>query len=74
MKNPKQVVREGLGRPVCGRVTARAVALTSVLGSAVALWALPAAALAVSQLPRLPFGCLAQVGVDHGSTVVRCHR
>jgi len=53
MKNPKQVVREGLGRPVSCRVAAHAAALTFVLGSAVALWALPAAALAVSQ-PQLP--------------------
>jgi hypothetical protein len=36
----------------------------SVLGSAVALLALPAAAQAVSQ-PQLPFRCFAQVGVDH---------
>jgi len=64
MKNPKQLVSEGWGRPISCRVTARAVALTSVLGSAVALWALPAAALAVSQ-PQLPFRCFAQVGVDH---------
>src|SRR5215471_17930935 len=65
MKNPKQVVREGVGRPVFCGVTARAVALASVLAAAVALWALPAtAALAVSQ-PQLPFRCFAQVGVDH---------
>jgi hypothetical protein len=73
MTNPKQVVRQGSGRPVSCRVAARAVALMSVLGSAVALWALPAAALAVSQL-QLQFRCLARVGVDHGSTVVRCRR
>jgi hypothetical protein len=73
MKNLKQVVREGLGRPVSCRVAARAAALTSVLGSAVARWALPAAALAVSR-PQLPFRCFAQVGVAHGSTVVRCPR
>ena len=73
MKNPKQVVRKGLGRPVSCCVAVRAVALTSVLGSAVVVWALPAAARAVSQ-PQLPFGCFAQVGVDHGSTVVRCRR
>ena len=74
MKNPKQVVREGVGRPVLYGVNARAVALASVLAAAVALWALPAtAALAVSQ-PQLPFRCFAEVGMDHGSTVVRCHR
>jgi hypothetical protein len=73
MKNPKQAVREGVGGPVSCRVATRAVALTSVLGSAVALWALPAAALAVGR-PQLPFRCFAQVGVDHGSAVVRCHR
>jgi hypothetical protein len=70
MKNPKQVVRGGLGGPVCCCVAARAVAVASVPGSAVARWALPAAALAVSQ----PVRCFAGVGVDHGSTVVRCHR
>jgi len=64
MKNPKQVVWEGLGRPISCSVTARAVALASVLGSAVALLALPATAQAVSQ-PQLPFRCFAQVGVDH---------
>src|SRR5215470_7337334 len=64
MKNPRQAVREGLGRPISQHVTARAVALTSVLAAAVALWALPATALAVSQ-PQLPFRCFAQVGVDH---------
>ena len=73
MKNPKQVVREGLGRPVSYHVAVRAVAVASVLGSAVALWVLRAAALAVSQ-PQLPFRCFARVGVDDGSTVVRCHR
>ena len=64
MKNLKQVVRQGVGRSASCRVTARAVASTAVLGSAVVLWALPAAALAVSQ-PQLPFRCFAQVGVDH---------
>src|SRR5215471_13222487 len=64
MKNPKQVVREGLGKAISCGVTARAVALMSVLGSAVALLAVPAAAQAVSQ-PQLPFRCFAQVGVDH---------
>ena len=73
MTNPKQVVREGLGRPDFCRVAARAVAPTPVLGSAMALRALPAAALAVSPL-QLPFRYFAQVGVDHGSTVARCHR
>ena len=71
MTNPKQVVRQGPGRPVWCRVATRAAAPTSVLGSAVALWALPA--LAVSQ-PQLRFRCFAQVGADHGSTVARCHR
>src|SRR5215472_14402093 len=64
MKNPKQMLREGLGRPISRGVTACAVALTSVLVAALALLALPAAALAVSQ-PQLPFRCFAQVGVDH---------
>jgi len=64
MKSPKQVVREGLGRPISRGVTARTVALTAVLAAAAALWALPATALAVSQ-PQLPFRCFAQVGVDH---------
>src|SRR6516165_10844779 len=64
MKSPKQVVREGVGRPISRGVTARAVALTSVLASALALLALPAAALAASQ-PLSPFRCFAQVGVDH---------
>ena len=73
MTNPKQVVREGPGRPVSCRVATRVVAPTSVLGSAVALWALPAAALAVSQ-PQQRFRCFAPVGADHGNTVVRCHR
>jgi hypothetical protein len=65
MKNPKQVVREGLGRPIfsCG-TAARAVAITSVLAASVALWALPGTALAASQ-QQLPFRCFAQVGVDH---------
>jgi hypothetical protein len=73
MENPNRVVREGMGKPVSGRVAARAVVLTSVLGSGVVLWALPAAALAVSQ-SQLPFRCFARVGVDHVSTVARCHR
>ena len=64
MKNPKQVVRERLSRPISCRVTARTVALTAVLAAAAALWALPATALAVSQ-PQLPFRCFAQVGVEH---------
>jgi len=64
MKNLKQVMREGLGRPICCGVTARAVALTWVLAAASALWALPGTALAASQ-PQLPFRCFAQVGVDH---------
>jgi hypothetical protein len=64
MKNPKQAAREGSGRPLSCGVTARAVALTSVLVAAVALLALPGTALAVSQ-PQLPFRCFAQVGVDH---------
>ena len=64
MKNPKQVVREGSGRPVSCGAAARAVALTSVLAASVALWALPGTALAASQ-QQLPFRCFAQVGVDH---------
>jgi hypothetical protein len=64
MKNPKQMLREGLGRPVSRGVTACAVALTSALAAAVASWVLPGTALAVSQ-PQLPFRCFAQVGVDH---------
>jgi hypothetical protein len=64
MKNPKKVVREGLGRPISCGATARTVALTAVLAAAAALWALPATALAVSQ-PQLPFRCFAQMGVDH---------
>src|SRR5215831_7444240 len=64
MKNPKQMLRKGLGRPISRGVTACAVALTSVLVAALALLALPATALAVSQ-PQLPFRCFAQVGVDH---------
>src|SRR5215470_14179755 len=64
MKNTKQMLREGLGRLLPRGGTARTVALTSVLASAVALLALPATALAVSQ-PQLPFRCFAQVGVDH---------
>jgi len=62
MKNLEQVVREGLGRPV-SRAAARPVALMSVLGASVALWALPGTALAASQ--QLPFRCFAQVGADH---------
>ena len=64
MKNPKQVAREGSGRPISCRAAARAVALTSVLAASVALWALPGPALAASQ-QQLPFRCFAQVGVDH---------
>jgi hypothetical protein len=64
MKNPKQVVREVLGRPVFCGFTARALALTPVLAAAVALGVLPGTALAASQ-PQLPFRCFAQVGVDH---------
>jgi len=64
MKNPKQVLREGLGRPISCGATARAVVLTSLLAAAAALIALPATALAASQ-PQLPFRCFAQVGVDH---------
>jgi len=64
MKNPKQVLRESLGRRISGGVTARAVVLTSLLAAAAALLALPATALAASQ-PQLPFRCFAQVGVDH---------
>jgi len=64
MKNPKQVMRERLSRPISCGVTARTIALTAVLAAAAALWALPATALAVSQ-PQLPFRCFAQVGVDH---------
>src|SRR5499427_358696 len=64
MKNPKQVLREGLGRPISRGVTVRAVVLTSLLAAATALVALPATALAASQ-PQLPFRCFAQVGVDH---------
>jgi hypothetical protein len=64
MKNPKQVMRERLSRPISCGVTARTIALTAVLAAATALWALPATALAVSQ-PQLPFRCFAQVGVDH---------
>src|SRR5215813_4797452 len=63
MKNPKQLVSQGLGRPISFGV-ARAVALTWVLAAALALWALPGTALAASQ-PQLPFRCFAQVGVDH---------
>ena len=73
MKSPKQVLREGLGRPISRGITARTAVITSVLAGAVALLALPATALAVSQ-PQLPFRCFAEVGMDHGSTVVRCHR
>ena len=72
MKNPNQVVREGLGRPVSCRVAARAAVLTSGAGSAVAPWAMPAAALSASR-PQLPLRCFAQAGVDHDSTGVRCH-
>ena len=64
MKRLKQVVREGLGRRISCGVTARGVALTSLLAATVALLALPATALAASQ-PQLPFRCFAQVGVDH---------
>ena len=64
MKNPKQMAREGSGRPIFCGAAARAVALTSVLAASVVLWALPGTALAVSQ-PQLPFRCFAQVGVDH---------
>jgi len=64
MKNPKQVLRESLGRRISRGVTARAVVLTSLLAAAAALLALPATALAASQ-PQLPFRCFAQVGVDH---------
>jgi hypothetical protein len=64
MKNPKQMLREGLSGPISRGVTAGAIALTSALASAVALTALPAAAQAASQ-PLLPFRCFAQVGVDH---------
>jgi len=64
MKNPKQIVREGLGKAISCGVTARTVALAAVLAAAAGLWALPATALAVSQ-PQLPFRCFAQVGVDH---------
>ena len=63
MKHPKQVVREVLGRPISGRVTAPAVALMAVLASAAALSG-PGTAVAASQ-PQLPFRCFAQVGVDH---------
>ena len=63
MKHPKQIVRDGLGRPISCRAAARAVALMSVLAATV-LWALPGTALAASQ-PQLPFRCFAQVGVDH---------
>ena len=64
MKITKQMLREGLGKLLPRGGTAHTVALTSVLASAVALLALPATALAVSQ-PQLPFRCFAQVGVDH---------
>src|SRR5215472_9404035 len=64
MKNPKQLLRESLERPMRGSVAAGVAALTSLLASAAVLWALPAAALAASQ-PLLPFRCFAQVGVDH---------
>jgi hypothetical protein len=64
MKNPKRIVRGGLGIPVSCGVTARAVALISVLVASVVLWALPGTALAASQ-QQLPFRCFAQVGVDH---------
>src|SRR5262249_28063131 len=63
MKNPKQLVCQGLGRSISCGVT-RAVALTWMLAAALALWALPGTALAASQ-PQLPFRCFAQVGVDH---------
>jgi hypothetical protein len=64
MKNPKQVLKEGLGRRISRGVTARAVVLTSLLAATAAMLALPATALAASQ-PQLPFRCFAQVGVDH---------
>jgi hypothetical protein len=64
MKNPKQAVRQGLGRPISCGVTVRTIVLASALAAGAALWALPATALAVSQ-PQLPFRCFAQVGVDH---------
>jgi len=64
MKHPKQVIREGSGRPISCGAAARAVALMSVLAASVALWALPGTALAASQ-QQLPFRCFAQVGVDH---------
>jgi hypothetical protein len=64
MRNPKQVLRDRLGRRMSRGVAAGVVALTWLLGSAAALWALPATALAASQ-PLLPFRCFAQVGVDH---------
>ena len=52
MKNPKKVVREGLGRPISCGATARTVALTAVLAAAAALWALPALSLAAPIAPR----------------------
>jgi hypothetical protein len=64
MKNPKQMLRVGLSRPISRGVTAGAVALTSAVAAAVALAALPAAAQAASQ-PLLPFRCFAQVDVEH---------
>jgi hypothetical protein len=64
MKNPKQVLRESVGRPVPGSAAARVAVVTSLLASAVALGVLPATAQAASQ-PQLPFRCFAQVGVDH---------
>src|SRR5499427_4193841 len=64
MKNPKQVLREGLGRPISRGVTVRAVVLTSLLAAATAALSGPGTAVAASQ-PQLPFRCFAQVGVDH---------
>src|SRR5262249_46533959 len=64
MKNPKQMLREALGRLIACGTTARAVALTSVLVSAVALLGLPATPLAASP-PPLPLRCFAPVGGDH---------
>ena len=51
-------------RTISGRRAKRRAGLTVLAAVVVALAALPAAAVAVSQ-PQLPFRCFAQVGVDH---------
>jgi len=86
MKNPKQVVREGLADLSFPASPPAQLPHPTVLGSAVALWALPpTAALAVSQsTPVIPgaTGSRAPVAPQptqmtacgDGSMVVRCHR